>query len=348
MLGIVYRAISGHLIRQAGLTRASAVTGAVTLIQRFGSALNLNVHFHLLVLDGAYRRDGEGRLVFVPVPAPSTDTLKQLVQRIAERVGRALERAGLVTHDFEKAYLAFDRAEEPPIHALLGSSITYRIATGPREGQKVFTLQMLPAEPDAPRPQVAESSGFSLHAGIAATASQVDKLEHLARYVARPPVAAERLALTGSGQVRYALKTPYRDGTTQVIFEPEDFIARLAALVPKPRAHLTRYHGVFAPASPERARVVPRAHRAAANPTSPHGATSTADGSPNLTWVQRLKRVFAIDIETCRHCGGRLRVIASIEQPALIERILGHLGRAAGAVDPGHPSRAPPGRSRLI
>jgi len=58
--------------------------------------------------------------------------------------------------------------------------------------------------------------------------------------------------------------------------------------------------------------------------------------------------VFGIDLETCRQCGGRLRVIASIEQPALIERILGHLGRAAGAVDPGHPSRAPPGRSRLI
>src|SRR5690606_23668800 len=66
VLGIVYRAISGHLIRKAGLTRASAVTGAVTLIQRFGSALNLNVHFHLLVLDGVYRREGEGRLRFVP------------------------------------------------------------------------------------------------------------------------------------------------------------------------------------------------------------------------------------------------------------------------------------------
>ncbi len=115
----------------------------------------------------------------------------------------------------------------------------------------MFTLQTLPAAPDAPRLQVAESSGFSLHAGIAATASQPDKLEHLARYVARPPLATERLALTGSGQVRYTLKTPYRDGTTHVIFEPEDFIARLAALVPKPRAHLTRYHGVFAPASPD-------------------------------------------------------------------------------------------------
>jgi hypothetical protein len=96
---------------------------------------------------------------------------------------------------------------------------------------------------------VAESSGFSLHTGIAATASQRDKLEQLARYVARPPVATERLALTEGGQVRCALKTPYWDGTTHMIFEPEDFIARLAALVPKPRAHLTRYHGVFALAS---------------------------------------------------------------------------------------------------
>ena len=83
MLGIVYRAISGHLIRKAGLSRASAVTGAVTLIQRFGSALNLNVHFHLLVLDGVYRREGEGRLVFVPVSSPSTEELKGLWPEIA-------------------------------------------------------------------------------------------------------------------------------------------------------------------------------------------------------------------------------------------------------------------------
>ncbi len=82
------------------------------------------------------------------------------------------------------------------MHSLLGSSITYRIATGPREGQKVFTLQTLPAKPDAPRCEVAESSGFSLHAGIAAKASQRDKVERLARYVPRLPVATERLSLT--------------------------------------------------------------------------------------------------------------------------------------------------------
>lgn len=68
--GIAYRAISGHLMRNAGLTRASAATGAVTLKQRFVSALNLNVHFHLFVLAGVYHRTGDGRLVFVPLPAP--------------------------------------------------------------------------------------------------------------------------------------------------------------------------------------------------------------------------------------------------------------------------------------
>ena len=61
----------------------------------------------------------------------------------------------------------------------------------------------------------------------------------------RPAVASERLALTPQGNVRYPLKTPYRDGTTHVILEPLNFIARLAALVPLPRVHLTRYHGVF-------------------------------------------------------------------------------------------------------
>jgi len=136
VLAIVYRAISAHLIHKADLTRASAVTGAVTLIQRFGSALNLNVHFHLLVLDGVYRREGEGRLRFVAVPAPSTEELKGLVQRIAERIGRSLERSGLITRDIDNAYLAFYPSEEVPIHGLLGSSITYRIATGPKRARR--------------------------------------------------------------------------------------------------------------------------------------------------------------------------------------------------------------------
>jgi hypothetical protein len=139
----------------------------------------------------------------------------------------------------------------------------------------------------APRSQVAENSGFSLHAGIAATASQRDTLEHLARYVARPPVATERLALTGSGQVRYTLKTPYRYGTTHVIFEPEDFMARLAALVPKARAHLTRYHGVSASASPDRPRIVPATCHQPPPGLQPASTDSGADTWPLIRSIRK-------------------------------------------------------------
>jgi hypothetical protein len=129
-----------------------------------------------------------------------------------------------------------------------------------------------------------------------------------------------------------------------VIFEPMDFIARLAALVPKPRAHLTRYHGVFAPASPWRSRVVPKSRTASTD----RSHTTPTDKHRAMTWAKRLKRVFAIDIETCRPCGGKLRVIASIEEPAVIEHILEHLARDTESVDPAHPSRAPPTRELLI
>lgn len=104
--------------------------------------------------------------------------------------------------------------------------------------------------------------------------------------------------------------------------ELRDFVARLAALVPKPRAHLTRYHGVFAPASPDRTGIVSKTR---AVPANDRGEVSASDRRRSLSWAQRLKRVFASEIETCRRCGGRLRVIASIEAPALIERILEHL-----------------------
>ena len=99
---------------------------------------------------------------------------------------------------------------------------------------------MSPSEEPFENP-VGQVAGFSLHAGVAAKARQRQKLERLARYISRPAVSEKRLSLTPNGNVRYQLKTPYRDGTTHVIFQPLDFIARLAALVPKPRVNLTRF-----------------------------------------------------------------------------------------------------------
>ncbi len=322
VLGIVYRTISAYVLKRARLTRATGATGAVTLIQRFGSALNLNIHFHLLVLDGAYLVGTEPP-VFRRIVPPSLADLQALLERLVERIGGALERKGILARDAESSYLEFDPAAVGPMDDLLGHSITYRVAVGPRTGQKVFSLQSVPARADEPRRGVAQYAGFSLHAGIGVEAEQRAKLERLTRYVSRPPVSVERLDLTAQGQVRYRLKTPYRDGTTHIVLEPLDFIARLAALVPPPRAHLTRFHGVFAAHAALRAAITPGGKGTGAA-KRPAAVDVPPSQDVRMNWARRLKRVFAIEIEQCARCGGRLKVIASIEDPQLIERILAH------------------------
>jgi hypothetical protein len=171
-----------------------------------------------------------------------------------------LERRGLIERDIENAWLA-STGESGPLDDLIGHCITYRIAVGPRAGQKLFTLQTLPAREEVDQQGdhrgAANAGGFSLHAGVDIPPHLREKLERLCRYVSRPPIAEERLTLTASGQVSYTLKTPYRDGTTHIVLEPLDLMARLAALVPPPRMHLTRFHGLFAPHSKLRAAVTP-------------------------------------------------------------------------------------------
>lgn len=135
-----------------------------------------------------------------------------------------------------------------------------------------------------------------------------------------------------------------RDGTTHILLEPLDFLARLAALVPPPRIHLTRYHGVFAPHAALRAAITPAGRGQGARDRSADGERPPLAKHVAMSWAQRLKRVFAIEIERCRRCGGRLKVIASIEEPALIERILAHLKLRAEDEHTRSPfaARAPP------
>ena len=185
VLGIVYRCIATHLIKKAGFSCTTARTGAVTLIQRFGSALNLNVHFHVLFLDGVYVDSAKGSSTrFRWVKAPTSAELTHLTHTIARRVGRFLERQGLLERDAENSYLAGDTMEAGPLDALLGHSITYRIAVGPQAGRKVFTLQTLPDCNEPFDDSVGKVAGFSLHAGVAARADERKKLERLCRYIA--------------------------------------------------------------------------------------------------------------------------------------------------------------------
>jgi len=131
VLGIVYRTISTHLIHKAGYRLMDGATGAVTLIQRFGSALNLNIHFHILFLDGVYVYHDNRPPRFQRVKAPNKDELEDLVQLISQRIGRCLERQGLLEQDTESAWLKLDPADDTDaLPNLLGSSVSYRIAIG--------------------------------------------------------------------------------------------------------------------------------------------------------------------------------------------------------------------------
>jgi len=197
--------------------------------------------------------------------------------------------------------------------------------------------------------RVGNVAGFSLHAGIATKANERAKLERLCRYITRPAVSTKRLSMTRNGRVRYELKTPWRNGTTHVIFEPLDFmfrmngmsrahgcagatISRLVALVPKPRVNLTRFHGVFAPNSKYRSKITParRGKRKKCHSVDDTDQTP-AEKRASMTWAKRLKRVFDVDIETCSECGGDVRIIASIEDPAVIKKILVYLNDTASS-----------------
>jgi hypothetical protein len=201
--------------------------------------------------------------------------LEVLLKDIAEATAEDLERHGWLTRDAENTDLT--RGPTDTLESLMAHAIACRIAVGPHQGQKAFTLQTVPAAAeDAERTgKAATYAGFSLCAGTAAAAHQRDRLERIARDITRPPVATEPLALTSGGLIRHEMKTPWKNGTTHLLLEPLDFIyrmygmpraqgcagaaiARLAALVPKPRVNLIRYHGCFAPDSNLRAQSLPR------------------------------------------------------------------------------------------
>ena len=171
-------------------------------------------------------------------------------------------------------------------------------------------------------------------------------------------MAQERLHLTAAGHVRLTLKRPWADGTTHLEFEPLDLLARLAALTPRPRINLVRYHGVLAPRAAWRGLVVrleqpvhsgpevavySEAEAAGALTDAAEQASGAVSPPPadNHHWAELMRRSFGIDVLACPRCGGRLALIAIIEDPAVIGRILRHLRLPATIPEP-CPARSPP------
>jgi len=162
-------------------------------------------------------------------------------------------------------------------------------------------------------PLSAQQKGFSLHAGLSVKADDRKTLERLLRYGSRPPFAQKRLSQLPSGKVRLKFRKPCYTGQTQLVLEPEAFLRRLVALIPPPRWHLTRYHGIFSDHSsmrPKLAALLPES----SSPTSCQEVSADGgmqqddealpDNPRRLSYAQLLSRVFEQDIGCCQRCGG--------------------------------------------
>jgi len=255
---VFLNAVFASLRRRTGLSSLgrNAKGGAVTFVQRFGDALNLNVHFHALALDGVYSETEDGALLFHPAGPPSDGEVARVVERVARRI------KGLLARRAEDGVFDSEPDADDLLPALYGAAVAGRALSGPRAGLKAVRLCGVDGhgaddgEESAPR-CCAEAEGFGLHAGTALPAYDREGVEHLLRYMCRPPVALDRLEELPDGRLLYRLKKRWRDGTDSVVFEPLEFLERLAALVPAPRFNMIRYSGVLAPAASWRDRLAP-------------------------------------------------------------------------------------------
>ena len=281
--------------REAGPRARGGVCGSVTFIQRFGLALNLTPHFHALVLDGVYEGGASTPGRFLALDPPETDDVAGVLAGTARRIRRRLEALGIEEGE--------DRlAEDEPLLAMLtAASIRSRIATGPEVGLASFACspwrrlgdrveaiaddeQEEGVEPGAGiPPRCVRQGGMSLHADVAVPGRDRPRLERLCRYVARPPLALERLEELRDDRLVYRLETPWRDGTTHVVMERTELLERLAPLVPPPRAHQVRYHGVLAPCASGRDRVVRARVERSQEQVAPRGGPR-ADVGGGATW----------------------------------------------------------------
>src|SRR5215831_5166677 len=316
-----------------GVPRDQLSPGSVTFIQRFGSALNLNLHFHCIFLEGVYLdRTAAGRKPrFVTAEPPSDADVADVLQKISHRVIRKLRQLGYLEAGGDAAVATgYDPLVEdaPELARTLTASVQQRIACGERAGQKVRRIGAgFGSEGEAPRltgPHCASVQGFSLHAHTHIPAHRRDQLECLLRYTARGAVSLERLQVEATGDLLYTFTHPWSDGTTGIRLAPVELMEKLAALVPLPHVHLVRYGGCLAPHSHLQGVIRPTPRQQGLDGEETHPST------PYWPWARLLGRVFGLEMHTCPFCHqGTLRIIAVITQEAVITRILRHLQLAS-------------------
>jgi hypothetical protein len=345
----VHSLFSWYRLRGRRLGINGGNPAAILLIQKQGSAINVNPHAHLVAADGLFVSPDETRTVeFEPLPPPSNEELKALLDRVASRTIALYQK----TYGPDDVYL--DPDELPVAHAV---SHALRAPVTPPSADEISQRDLY--EPQPQNDLCLQKDGFSLHARRSIQDTDRNGLERLLRYGARAPIAGSRLSIDEQGQVVYRLAKPWGvTGATMLRLSPSDFLRRLAMLIPPPYQNLIRHYGVFASRSKLRPRLPPPP------PTPPPPTTLTPTARPptedlpnqanddesnqasddqvalstsprrtyRLPWARLMKRVLDIDPLTCPRCKTLMVIIAFISDLEVVRKILDHLKIPMNAV----------------
>jgi hypothetical protein len=316
-----------------GAERQSMQPGSVTFLQRFGGALQLNLHYHVIVIEGVFLDRTEQGLKprFVKGEPPSDADVAEVIQKISRRVIRKLRHLGYLEAGIDvPVATGYDPLldNEPELARTMAASVNQRIAFGERAGEKVRRIGSgfgyEGERPEFNGRRCASVNGFSLHANTDIPAHRREQLERFIRYTSRGAVSLERLTEDANGDLVYQFTRPWSDGTTGIKLSPLELLEKLAAMVPLPRAHLVRYSGCLAPHSKLRNAIIPTARQQGAD------GDETKTGAPYWHWARLLACVFDLDMAICPFCHrGSLRIIAAITHEEVITRILRHLKLAS-------------------
>jgi hypothetical protein len=333
----------------------------------------------VLALDGVYMRQGSKSapetLSWLSLAEPTAANVRELTERTAARLERVLRSHGRYLDDEHHAEPHDDGAgeadslaqEQPALAACYQASASGRALLGEHAGKPPLRV-VVPAAASTKsarsRALCAQVRGVNVHASAAVPARDRPRLERLCRYAARPPLSQERLTELPDGRLRLELKRAWADGTTAVLLSPDDLIARLCAAVPPPRFHLLRFAGVLAGHSALRSLVVPPSKPQVPadthaqlqlpllpppppEPAVPPAAQPAAQPLPDRKyqgrhpWAQLLRHVFAVEVERCPHCAGRMRLIELCVTPDALARVQPRRPRPTTARAAASTTRAP-------
>lgn len=257
---------------------------------------------------------------FQRIRSPTQREVEEPTLAVRRRVLRRLGRLGVLRAGLEDASCDLVREREPVLAGCMTASLFDRVAVGERAGELVMRLRDEVVEVRGNGIRCAVADGFNVHAATTVATRDRGRLERLCKYILRPAICNERMQRLESGEVLLTLKKRWNDGTFAKLFQPQDLISKVIALLPAPGTNLVRFHGQFAPGA--RWRPVITAVAAAKRKQ----ASASRDEQQRhrcIFWDLLMKRSFAIDALACE-CGGRRELIAVIEHKPTVRKILEH------------------------